>query len=67
MSISDTIPRTRENQECGADYGYHSKDQFTHYRATEDKYEVLNPSYPKETCSNEPTTTNHTTILMRHP
>ncbi|WP_455162233.1 hypothetical protein, partial [Tannerella forsythia] len=28
---------------------------------------VLNPSYSKETGSNEATTTNHNTILMRHP
>ncbi|WP_442604573.1 hypothetical protein, partial [Porphyromonas gingivalis] len=41
--------------------------QFTHYRATKNEYEVLNPSHPKETGSNEATTTNHNTILMRHP
>ncbi|WP_234201213.1 hypothetical protein, partial [Porphyromonas gingivalis] len=40
---------------------------FTHYRATKNEYEVLNPSHPKETGSNEATTTNHNTILMRHP
>ncbi|WP_455749954.1 hypothetical protein, partial [Porphyromonas gulae] len=41
--------------------------QFTHYRATEDEYEVFNPSYPKETGSNGATTTNHNTVLMRDP
>ncbi|WP_308586941.1 hypothetical protein, partial [uncultured Porphyromonas sp.] len=36
-------------------------------RETKNEYEVLNPSHPKETGSNEATTTNHNTILMRHP
>ncbi|MGP1463774.1 hypothetical protein, partial [Tannerella sp.] len=31
------------------------------------EYEVLNPSYPKETGSNEAATTNDNAILMRHP
>ncbi|WP_218667807.1 hypothetical protein, partial [Porphyromonas gingivalis] len=42
---------------------------YTNRRAkvSKNEYEVLNPSHPKETGSNEATTTNHNTILMRHP